>query len=94
MSFKKIEEVEIASTEVSHDGEIMPDGTVQVRECTITKDADGNVIGKTYHRHVLHPGDDYSNEPQEVKDTCQVEHTAEKIQERKDFVAAMEAELN
>ena len=94
MSFKKIEEVEIASTEVSHDGEIMLDGTVQVRKCTITKDASGNVIGKTYHRHVLHPGDDYSHEPQEVKDICQREHTPERIQARKDFVVAMEAELN
>jgi len=94
MTFHKRVEITIASTEVSHDGEIMPDGTVQVRECTITKDADGNVIGKTYHRHVLHPGDDYSNESQEVKDICQHEHTAEKIQERKDFVAAQEAELN
>jgi len=94
MVFRKIEEVEIASTEISHDGEILADGTVQVRKCTITKDAEGNVIGKKYHRHVCHPGDDYNHEPQEVKDVCQREHTPEKIQARKDFVAAQEAELN
>jgi hypothetical protein len=94
MSFKKIEEVEIASTEVSYDGEILADGTVQVRKCTIEKDASGKVIGRKYHRHVCHPGDDYSNEPQEVKDICQHEHTPEKIQARKDFITAQEAELD
>ena len=94
MTFKKIEEIEIASTEVSYDGEILADGTVQVRKCTINKDAAGNQIGCTYHRHVLHPGDDYSNEPEEVKDICQREHTAEKIQARKDFIVAMEEKLN
>jgi len=94
MTFHKQVEITIASTEISYDGEILPDGTVQVRKCMITKDAEGNVIGKKYHRHVIHPGDDYSHESQEVKDICQREHTAEKIQARKDFVAAQEAELN
>jgi hypothetical protein len=94
MTFKRIEAVEIASTEVSYDGEILIDGTVQVRKCTINKDAAGSEIGCTYHRHVLHPGDDYSNEPEEVQVECRREHTAEKIQARKDFVAAMEAKFN
>ena len=79
MTFKKIVKQTPASTEVSHDGEILPDGTVQVRRCTIEKDAEGNQISKKFHRHVLHPGDDYSEEPQEVKDICAVEHTAERI---------------
>jgi hypothetical protein len=94
MTFKKIEEVEIASTEISYDGEILADGTVQVRKCTINKDGAGNEIGCTYHRHVIHPGDDYSNEPEEIKAECQREHTAEKIQARKDFIVAMEEKLN
>ena len=94
MAFKKIEEVQIASTEIVHDGEILPDGTVQVRKRTISKDAQGNIIKTENHRHVCHPGDNYDNEPQEVKDICQREHTPEKIQARKDFVAAQEAELN
>ena len=88
MAFRKIEEVLVVSTEVSYDGEILSDGTVQVRRCTLEKDASGNVVGKKYHRHVCHPGNDYSHEPQEVKDICQREHTPEKIQARKDFIAA------
>jgi len=94
MTFKKIEEVKIASTEISYDGEILVDGTVQVRKCTIEKDKAGNEIGCTYHRHVFHPGDDYSNEPEEVQVECRREHTPEKIQARKDFVAAQRTELN
>ena len=94
MAFIRKEEIQVASTEVSYDGEILADGTVQVRKCTLEKDASGNVVGKKYHRHVCHPGDDYSHESQEVKDVCQKEHTPEKIQARKDFVAAQEAELN
>lgn len=88
MTFTKIEEKQVASTEVSYGGEILPDGTVQVRKCTIEKDADGNQISKTFHRHVLHPGDDYSNEPQEVKDVCTVEHTPQRISDREAFVLA------
>ena len=93
MAFKKIEKVEIASTEISHDGEILEDGTVQVRKCTIAKDDDGNFISKQFYRYVLHPGDDYSNEPQEIKDVCAVEHTPEKISAREAFVLAQQENL-
>ncbi len=88
MTFKRIEEVTVASTEVSYGGEILIDGTVQVRKCTISKDAGGKEISKKLHRHVLHPGDDYSKEPQEVKDVCAVEHTPAKISDRAAFVLA------
>jgi len=94
MTFRKQVEITIASTEVSHDGEILADGTVQVRKCTLEKDASGNLVGKKYHRHVCHPGGDYSHEPEEIKAECQREHTPEKIQARKDFIAAQEAELH
>ena len=93
MTFKNIVEIVVASTEVSYDGEILPDGTVQVRKCTVEKDASGNVISNKFHRHVLHPGDDYSDEPDEVKAVCQREHTPEKIKARAEFIAAQEAEL-
>lgn len=75
MAFIKKLTLPTVSTEVTYDGEILEDGSVQVRRCTANKDAAGNVIGTIYHRHVIHPGDDYSKEPQEVKDVCIVEHT-------------------
>ena len=92
--FIKIEEKEVASTEIVYGGEILPDGTVQVRKCTISKDVDGNQIGKAYHRHVIHPGDDYSNEPAEVQIECQREHTIDKINARAAFLEEQEAKLN
>jgi len=96
MTFIKIDRLETrgASEEISYDGEILEDGTVQIRKSTISKDAEGNVIGKKYHRHVCHPGDDYNHESEEVQAICKKEHTPERIQARKDFKAAQEAELN
>ena len=96
MAFQRINRLEIkgVSEEISYDGEILADGTVQVRKCTIEKDAAGNEIGCMYHRHVLHPGDDYSKEPEEVQVECRREHTPEKVQARKDFRAAQKAEFN
>ena len=93
MTFKKIVEQTPASTEVYYGGEILPNGIVQVRKCTIEKDADGNIISKSFHRHCIEPGDDYSNEPQEVKDVCAVEHTQEKIDARIAFKAEQEVNL-
>jgi len=92
---KRIPEIkEVASVEVTYDFEVYPNGDVRRRRCTKDFDVDGNLVKQLYNSHVYHAGDDYSNEPQEVKDVCDVEHTQEKIQERKDFVAAMEAKLN
>jgi hypothetical protein len=93
MAFNKIVKSVVASTDVSYDGEVLEDGTVQVRKVTKELDVSGNVIRQKYHRHVLHPGDDYSNESDEVKAVCQQEHTAEKINARAEFVAAQEADI-
>ena len=93
--FKKQVKVEVASTSVWYDGEILLCGSVQIRRCTKEMDSDGNQIGKIKcHRHVCHPGDDYSHEPEEIQAICRKEHTAELIQARKELVAAREAELN
>ena len=88
MTFTRREKQTPASTEVSYDGEVLDSGLIQVRKCTISKDAGGKEISKHFHRHVLHPGDDYSKEPQEVKDVCAVEHTPTKISDRAAFVLA------
>ena len=47
---------------------------VQVRVATIIE-KDGEEISRTFHRHVLSPGDDYSGEPDDVQKICKAMHT-------------------
>ena len=56
---------------------------VQVRTKTAIKE-DGVEISSKLHRHVIAPGDDYSQEDAKVKAICDVMHTA-------DVVAAYQA---
>jgi len=47
---------------------------VEVRTATIIR-RDGVEISRTYHRHVIGPGQDYSNESAEVQAICAAVHT-------------------
>ena len=58
--------------------EVIEDGSVQVRTKTAIME-DGKQISGNFHRHVVAPGDDYSNEDERVKAICAVTHTAEVI---------------
>ena len=49
-------------------------GCVQVRTCTYTTNN-----GRTFHRHVVAPGDDYSAEDAKVQAICAAVHTAKVI---------------
>lgn len=60
---------------------------VQVRTATIIR-RDGVEISRSYHRHVIGPGQDYSNESAEVQAICAAVHT----QAVKDAYAAHLAE--
>ena len=51
---------------------------VQVRTATVIK-RDGVEISRSFHRHVIAPGDDVSGEPAEVQAICAAVHTAEVI---------------
>ena len=51
---------------------------VQVRTVTIVEE-DGVEISRSFHRHVVVPGDDVANEEQTVKDICGVVHTQELV---------------
>ncbi|MEK9896024.1 MAG: hypothetical protein VW518_06305 [Burkholderiaceae bacterium] len=51
---------------------------VQCRHATVIK-RDGVEISRSFHRHVIAPGDDVSGEPAEVQAICAVVHTAEVI---------------
>jgi hypothetical protein len=58
--------------------EVVGIGTVQVREATVITE-DGKQISKTYHRHCVTPGQDYSAEKPRVQAICAAVHTAECI---------------
>ena len=55
-----------------------PYKNVQVRTATIIE-RDGEEISRSFHRHVIAAGDDYSNESAEVQAICAAVHTAEVI---------------
>jgi hypothetical protein len=59
--------------------EIVESGAVQVRTANRILDENGSVISSSFHRHVVFPGDDYSNEDARVQAICAATHTAEVI---------------
>ena len=58
--------------------EVIENGCVQVRTKTAIME-DGKQISGTFHRHVVAPGDDYSNEDARVQAICAATHTSEVI---------------
>ena len=55
-----------------------PYRAVQVRTATVIE-RDGVELARSYHRHVVSAGDDYSNETAEVQAICAAVHTAEVV---------------
>lgn len=58
--------------------ETLENGCVQVRTATRILD-DGEVISSAFHRHVVAPGDDYSQEDTRVQAICAAVQTPEVI---------------
>jgi len=58
--------------------EIVENNCVQVRTKTAILE-NGAQISASFHRHVVAPGDDYSQEDAKVQGICAVIHTAEVI---------------
>lgn len=58
--------------------EVVENGSVQVRTKTSVKE-DGEEISSKFHRHVIVPGADYSQEDVKVQAICASIHTAEVI---------------
>ena len=52
--------------------------SIQVRTATVI-DEDGVELSRSFHRHVVSAGDDYSNESAEVQAICAAVHTSEVI---------------
>ena len=58
--------------------ELIENNSIQVRTATIIE-RDGTEIAKTYHRHVVSPGDDITNEDSKVQAVANAIWTAEVI---------------
>ena len=54
--------------------EVIANGAVQVRTKTAILE-NGKEISNLFHRHVVSPGDDYSQEDARVKAICAATHT-------------------
>jgi len=57
---------------------------IQIRTATIIKE-DSVELSRTYHRHVIAPGDDVSSESDEVKKLVALYHTDEMKKSWSDF---------
>ena len=58
--------------------EILPSKVIQIRTTTVVEE-DGVELGRSHHRHVVHPGDDVTGEAQEVQDIAAALWTADVI---------------
>lgn len=67
--------------------EVLENGCVQVRTKTAIME-DGQQISGAFHRHVVAPGDNYSNEESRVQAICAATHTSDVIAAYKAAVAA------
>ena len=52
--------------------------SIQIRTATVI-DEDGAELSRSFHRHVVSAGDDYSNESAEVQAICAAVHTRDVI---------------
>jgi hypothetical protein len=67
--------------------DVVANGSVQVRTKTVITE-NGQIISQSLHRHVVCPGDEYSNEDARVQAICAVAHTPEVIEAYKAAIAA------
>lgn len=66
--------------------EVVGDWNIQVRQCT-TFERDGEFVSNTFHRWVLTPDMDISDQEQKVKDICNAAWTPEVRQAYETFKA-------
>ena len=70
--------------------EVLESGHIQVRTATVI-DEDGTEMSRTFHRHVLAPGDDTSGETQRVQDIAAATWTAQIVSDHEAWLASLEA---
>jgi len=66
---------------------VLEHGHIQVRQATKVLE-DGKELGKNYHRHVLSPGDDLTNEDPKVAAIARAVWTKDAIANYKAMLAA------
>ena len=66
--------------------EVVEHGIIQVRQATIIE-RDGEFVSRTFHRWVLTPDSDISDQEQKVKDICNAAWTPEVRQAYETFKA-------
>ena len=71
--------------------EVVESGCVQVRTATKIVE-DGKELNRSFHRHVVAPGDDYSGEDARVQAICAAVHTPEVVAAYQAMLAANRAE--
>ncbi len=70
--------------------EVIAEGAIQVRQATIIE-RDGEFVSRTFHRWVLTPDMDISDQEQKVKDICNAAWTPEVRQAYETFKAEQAA---
>jgi hypothetical protein len=68
--------------------EIVESNSIQIRTATIIE-KDGIEIAKTYHRHIVNPIDDISNEDEKVKAIANAIWTKEVIEAYKEHIKSL-----
>jgi hypothetical protein len=68
--------------------EILENNTIQIRNANIIE-RDGIEIAKTYHRHVINPLDDITNEDIKVQTIANALWTEEVINNYKELISAI-----
>ena len=73
--------------------ETLENGTIQVRTATRVLE-DGEVLSSSFHRHVLTPGQDLTDQDPKVVAIANAVWTDEVVTAYNDMMAAQEAEMN
>jgi hypothetical protein len=64
--------------------EVTENGIIQIREKTFLEAAGKEIV--SFHRTTIAPGEDYSNQPEEVRKICLTVHTNEIVENYKNNI--------
>ncbi len=82
----------LEKVEVTDKIEVLENGTIQVR-CATRVLEDGVILSSSFHRHVLHPNDDLTDQDPKVVAIAQATWTPEVVASYEAMVAERDAEL-